>query len=110
MLHSRHSGVDGTLRVQRVKDSLDEQGIYPTLDEGVHLLYVGTEELVVGQVAKCRIADVGRHRASLVRRSYGAGYKAWLLLSGKLVGGLPRQPRPLQGHLPGEALYMVVGL
>ena len=110
MPHGGHSGIDGTLRVQRVEDGLNEQGVYPTLNQRVHLLDVGLKQLAVGQVTTGGVADIGRHRAGLVGRSYRACHKSRLVGSRELVGCLSGQLGTGQRHLTGMTGHTVVGL
>ena len=110
MLHRLHGGVDGHLGIERVEDGLNQQQVYPTLYQSFRLLYVGSKQLVVGQFAIGGIVHVGRHGASLVRRTYGSRHEAGLLLGGIAVGSLSRYPCSLQVHLPAERLQVIVGL
>ena len=110
MLHGSHGGINGTLRIQRVEDGLNEQGVYPTLNQRIHLLDVGLEQLAVGQITTGRIADVGRHGARLVRRSYRASHESWFIGSRELVGSLSGQLGTGQSHLSGMTRHTIVGL
>ena len=78
-LHGRQSSIDSHFRIQRVKDGLNEQNVHPTLYQRIHLFVVSIKQLVVGELAQGRIAHVGRHRASLVRRTDGACHKAGMV-------------------------------
>ena len=70
-IHGAVGGIEGSLRVERVEDRLDEQGVHATLDEGCHLLRVGTDEFVEGEGAQGGVADVGAYRQRFVCRTYG---------------------------------------
>ena len=87
-LHRLHSGIDGYLGVERVKDGLYENRVNTAFDKSLHLLGVGIEQQVVGQLAGCRIAHVGRHGAGLVRRTYRASHETRFLGGCILVGCL----------------------
>ena len=109
-LHHVECSADGHLGVERVEDGLDEQRVDAPLHESVYLLVVCCEELVVGELAPCRVAHVGRHRAGLVCRSYRPCHISWLLQRAVGVGRLSCQPCCLQVHLAAAVLGVVVAL
>ena len=101
LLHHPHRSVDTALGVQRVEDSLNQQGIHPTLYERIHLLHIGVEQLVVGQFTSRRITHIRRHREGLVCRSDGACHKTRLFVCRKSIRLPAGNPGPFKRHLPG---------
>ena len=64
--HHLLGSVDGAFRVERIKDGLNKNSVHTAVDERFHLLGVGVEQFVVGQVARRRVAHVRTHGAGLV--------------------------------------------
>ncbi len=104
-------GVDRGLGVERVEDRLDQQDVGAALDQAARLLAIGDAQLVEGDGAEARIADVRRDRGGAVGRPERAGDEARaavLLL--RDVGGGAREPRALDVELVRDLLHAVVGL
>ena len=104
------AGINGGLGIQRVEDGLDDEGVYPTPDERLSLFGVGIEEFIIGQVAGCRIANIGRHGAGLVGRPYAACHEAGLLFSGELISRLTGESGACFSNVGSHRLQVVVGL
>ena len=81
---------NGSLSVERIIDSLEQDGIHPTLQEGRNLLYVGSGKLIEGQGSQGRIVDVRTHGKRLVGRPNGRNHKARLLRRGEFISHFSR--------------------
>ena len=110
LLHHLDRSINGHLRIQGVKDCLDEYGVNTALHHGFHLFAIGGKQGIVSQLACCRITHVGTHRAGLGGRTDTAAYKAWLVGCGESISHLTGYARSLVSHLTGKWLHMVVGL
>ena len=73
LLEERLDGEDRRLGVERVEDRLDEDEVAAAVDEPAGRLEVGRDELVVGDVARAGVVDVGRDRGRTRRRPERAG-------------------------------------
>ena len=81
--------VNGSLAVQGVEDSFDQQHVDAALDEPVDGLGIGGYETVEGDVAEAGVVDVGRDGRRAVGWTQGAGDEAGFAgrLGGRCVGG-----------------------
>ena len=104
---------DRRLRVERVEDRLDEQDVGATLDQAGGRFAVGDLELLPGDAAGGRIADVGAHRGGPVGRAERAGDEARAVGLGQFgrVGGIAGEPGGRDVQLAdGRRIEAVVGL
>ncbi len=111
LLEERLQGEDRGLRVEGVEDRLDQQQVGAAVDQPVRLLEIGVDELLIRDVARARIVDVGRDRSRPVSGAEGAGDEARLggICRRHRVARGPGQPRGLVVELVRELLHAVVG-
>ena len=102
--------INGHFGVQRVENGLDENNVHAAFHQSLHLFVIGLEELVVGQFAGSRIADVAAHRTGLVRWSHGTAYPSRMFLRSVFVGHRTGNTCSFESHLAGKILQMIVGL
>ena len=76
MLHHRHSRINGNLGIQRVKDSLYQQCIYPTRYQSVYLFTIGSMQFVIRQLTGSGVTHIGRHGTRLIGRTNTTSHKA----------------------------------
>ena len=96
-----HTGIDGTFGIEGVEDGLDEESVHPTLDKSVSLFHISLKEFIVGYLTSSGVADIWRHRQSLVGRSDGTCHKTGLLISRELISHPTGYPRTFESHQSG---------
>ena len=84
--HSLLGRIKGSFGIERIKNSLQEQHIYPALHERTHLLGIGRDKRIEVEVAESRVIDTGRHGTGLSGRSYRPCHKTGLP-GGRIVVG-----------------------
>ena len=100
LVESVQRGFDGCLRIEYIKDGLDEYDVTTTLNERQHLFEVGVVDLIPRRVTGRRVVDVGRCGEGDVGWPDGAGHPCLLAGGSKVrIYGFAGQPSRCQVHV-----------
>ena len=110
LLHGKLCRTDSRLCIQCIKNSFNQNGIYPSFQQGLHLFYICRFKYIEGQGTKSRIIDIRTHRTGLIGRPYGTRYKTRLLRGASciFIRNLPRQTCCRQIDFPTIRLHMII--
>ena len=110
-LHRLTSSKNSSLSIERIEDSFNQDSIHATLKQGLHLLHIGTLQLIECDGTESRIVYIRTHRASLVGRAYRTCHKTRLIgiHVSILIGQLTSQLGSSQVDFATIVFHMIVG-
>ena len=108
--HHLHSSINSHFCIQRIENGLNKDGIHLTLHQSINLFLICSQQIIISQISCGRITYIGRHRTSLIGRTYRTSHKTGSFLGTELICYRTGQLCTSQSHFISLILQVIVSL